>query len=580
MARRWLSIVLWSGIAAAQVPPPDDPLWQYPALVGPSAPVKPDCDYQVLVPGPKFCLQPAGRPRLWLRGDEITQSGSLKEWGRYATQPDLFLRPRAVPNGLAGFPVVKFSEYTELSMGAAPALADRRFTIFVVGRKTPGTEYMGILGHESDPEYGALYWAGSNGLVLNVQSASPLSWQYKAVEEFHLVALRCDFATVAAFVNGEPIDVRTLSADRPGYPANRGVVFTHVGRYGGAPPATPQERMNARRGPLRGGDLAEVLYYARTLTDDELAGTTQYLIRKYSLPIPGRAVEVEQKPATPAQVVAFPADDDAAEQALAGTPVMLGFNSPTAKQCDYKATPGQPNYCLRPADGVHAWLRGDDVWTRTTILKLWKSPPFIGNEATGADNPGANAWLLPNALATFPAARVADGASLRFKTPLRAPEFTAFIVGRQTPGSFSGQILSSDPASDQGISWHDGKTLRVRGGADAVVDFEDPAATEFHLVALQYRDGALVAYTGAQPGIVRDVALPSGMRFDFIGTPSRSTAPAGSARALFGGGIQMRAPERPSQGADIAEVLLWPRALDAAEMTATRRYLRRKYALP
>jgi hypothetical protein len=175
--------------------------------------------------------------------------------------------------------------------------------------------------------------------------------------------------------------------------------------------------------------------------------------------------------------------------------------------------------------------------------------------------------------------RVAERASLRLKTPMIAKEFTVFVVGRQTPGSFSGQILSSDPASDQGISWHDGKVLRVRGGAGEAVDFEDPAATEFHIVALQYRGGALVAYAGTQEGSAEEYELPDGMRFDFVGVPSRSSAAMPGARAMFGG-LQLRLPASPSQGADLAEVLLWPRALDAAELAATRLYLRRKYSLP
>jgi hypothetical protein len=579
MAYRWLPAFLLSGLACAQAPAPDDPLWQYPAVTGMHSPVNPDCDMRVTVPGAKFCLRPAVKPGFWLKGDDILHSGNVAEWSRSTSQPDLFLRPTMVPKRIAGLPVVKFEDNAELVTNEGPDFGTRRFTIFVVGRKIPGTEYAGIFGHSHDPQYGALYWAGSNGLVLHVQSASPIDWRYDAAEEFHLVALRCDFATVSAFLNGEPLETRTLTPSITGYPVNRGVAFTHVGRYGGAPPATAADRMKAKRGPLRGGEFAEIIYYRRTLSDEEFVETTRYLIKKYSLPVPGRKADVAEKAVVPAQVFTFPADDAAAEQAAARLPVMLGFNSPAAKQCNYSAAPGQSDYCLRPADGVHAWLRGDDVWTRTTLMKLWKSPPFVGNDALAGEEPGTGAWLLPNTLATFPVARIAERASLRFKSPLSAKEFTLFVVGRQTPGSFSGQILSSDPAHDQGISWHDGKLLRIRGGAAAIADFEDPGATDFHVVAVQYRDGAIVAYAGAREGQAQQQALPSGMRFDFVGVPSRTASGDTGARAMFGG-LQLRAPANPAQGADIAELLLWPRALDSSEMTATRRYLRRKYSLP
>ena len=569
---------LFSGWSGAQVPAADDPLWEYPAAAAFHSPTKPDCDLRVTVPGEKYCLQPAGTPSAWLRADEIARSGNVDVWRGsrgMLQQKDLFLRPSMALDRFSGLPAVKFENFAEMETGAAVDFGIRRFTLFIVGRKIPGAEFGGIFGHQDDPQYGALYWRGAKELTLNVQSAYPLTWQYEGVEEFHLIALCCDFATVTAYLNGQPLETQTLVPSKPGYPPNRGVAFTHVGRYGMAPPTDAAGRMNAR-GPRRGSEFAEIVTYGHTLTDDEFIATTRYLIKKYGIAIPGRE-QPAASAGTPAEVYTLAAANDPAEQALANQPVMLGFNSPTAKQCSFSAGSGEPGFCLRPADGMQAWLRGDDVWTRTTILKVWKSPPVIANEATGGEAPGNTGWLVPNSLAGLPTVRIGDRTSLRLKTPVSGREFTVFVVGRQTPGSSSGNITSSD-ANDQSLSWFDGKTLRLRSGTDAVAEFDDPSATEFHMAAITYRDGTAVAYVGDAPGQARAIALPSGMRFDFLGIPS-STTPQGPSLRSFGA-FQARPPENPSTGADLAEVIVWPRALSQADMEATRRYLRKKYSLP
>lgn len=580
MWKRWI-LVSWMacGVAVAQVPSPDDPLWEFPAAAGVNAPEKVDCDMRVTSPGEKFCLWPAAKPGQWHRAEDIIRPGSFEEWrarnGVHAVQPDRFLQPTMALKRFNGWPVVSLTGFQELEFKGAGDFARRRFTIFVVGRKVPGTEYGAIFGNHEDPQYGALYWAGSNGIVLNVESANPLMWQYEQAEEFHLIALRCDFETVTAFLNGQPLETKALSASKVGYPVNRGIALTHVGRFDKGPPRQPVSPLNAPRVPSKGAELAEIVLYDRTLSDEEFVATTRYLIRKFGIPVPGRATGAPEESAAPLQVFTFAPASDPAEQALADHPVMLGFNSPTAKQCSFTAKPGETGWCLRAADGMHAWLRGDDVWTRTTIMTGWKAPPAIGNEAIAPQ--GHSSWLMPNTLATLPVVRVAERSSLRLKTPMAAKEFTAFIVGRQTPGSFSGIVLSSDVAHDQSIAWRDGKTLELRGGGGVQAEFDAPQATEFHIAAISYRDGVAAAYIGNQDGQAREIALPSGIRFDFVGVPSRSTPVSGGAmQSPFAG---LRPPANPAQAADLAEIILWPRALDREEMAATLRYLRRKYAL-
>ena len=124
---------------------------------------------------------------------------------------------------------------------------------------------------------------------------------------------------------------------------------------------------------------------------------------------------------------------------------------------------------------------------------------------------------------------------------------------------------------------HPNRWIVQKDAGPAIAEFDDPSATEFHMAAITYRDGTAVAYIGDTPGQARAIALPSGMRFDFVGIPS-STTPQGPSLRSFGG-FQARPPENPRTGADLAEVIVWPRALSKAEMEATRRYLRKKYAL-
>jgi hypothetical protein len=257
-------------------------------------------------------------------------------------------------------------------------------------------------------------------------------------------------------------------------------------------------------------------------------------------------------------------------------PVMLGLSTPTGKDCSFTAQPGQPGYCLRPPDGMGIWLRADDIWTRVTILTAWKSPPSVRMSASHSGRAGEAAWLMPNEIAGLPSTRFADRSSLILSSPAQYDTFTLFAVARQSPGSNSGALVSSSESEGQGIGWSGGDSIAIRTGPGAVQKLPFAGAQQFHVLTMRAERGYAHLFANGQR--LNDAPLALGSRFamQFVGTAAQATG-AGGLAALRG--FSARAPANAAVSSDIAELIVWPRALDEDEMRTTLRYLRRKFQL-
>jgi hypothetical protein len=262
-----------------------------------------------------------------------------------------------------------------------------------------------------------------------------------------------------------------------------------------------------------------------------------------------------------------------APDADANIPVMLGLSTPAGKECSFTAKPGEPGHCLRPPDGMSVWLRGDDIWARVTILTQWKSPPTLKMSATSSGRAGESAWRLPDQVAGLPVARFGERSGLLLTAPDRYDSFTLLAVARQAPGARGGTLLSASRDEQQSIGWKAGNAVLLRAGPGATHELPFAGAQEFHVLGIRsVRGSAFVTANGA-PLHEAPLALA---RFgvQFVGT-----APSGEPVHGLAGLAALRAPANPSEGSDIAEIVLWPRALDADEMRTALRYLRRKYRL-
>jgi hypothetical protein len=267
-------------------------------------------------------------------------------------------------------------------------------------------------------------------------------------------------------------------------------------------------------------------------------------------------------------------DSPPADSEDSSIPVMLGLSTPTGKACSFTAKPGEAGYCLRPVDGMDVWLRADDIWGRVTILTAWKSPPPLRISANSSQSDNSSGWRMPDQIAGSPVARLGETSGLLLSAPNQYQDFTLFAVGRQVPGARSGSIVSSSRDEAQGIGWSGGNAVVLRDGADSTHTLPFPGAADFHVLTVRSERGYASVFANGQP--LNESALPlRPFAVQFVGT-----APTGAPVHALAGFRGLRAPTNPTHGSDLAELVIWPRALSEEEMRTTLRYLRRKYALP
>jgi len=272
----------------------------------------------------------------------------------------------------------------------------------------------------------------------------------------------------------------------------------------------------------------------------------------------------------------IPPADDAAEAALANYPVTLGNSSPEAKNCALSGKPGDPNYCLRPADRMQFWLRADDYGPRYNIFKLWQMPKFLRNWVTAGPQSGEGGWRVSDRVGGLPAITLADRSTFEIHIPFQAPEFTLFVVGRQLPNTKRGTLLMSGSIDTHIIGWRDGTTLQV-GKESSPTEFEYPGVTDFHVLALRFYNGSVAVHANNKGVGQQETQWVGEPTFRFVGVmPGPPVSQFGSLRSAF----SITPPENPGAGVEIAEMIIWTRVLDDEEMSATQRYLRKKYSLP
>lgn len=283
-------------------------------------------------------------------------------------------------------------------------------------------------------------------------------------------------------------------------------------------------------------------------------------------------------PPSPASEILWPPSASRSEVEKSSFPAVVGASATAAPDCRVSAAPGEAGFCLRPADGMHTWLRADDLGPRVRQIRLWTAADGVKNDVTAGDGPGEVAWLMRDALGGLPVARLAEVSSLALRTPVRTNTFTLFVVGRQVPGAERGYIVSS--TLDQDISWVAGRKLEVHTGVNRVsVPYE--GIEEFHVLALRAAKGWLHVYDNrATTERATVLKIPAGITLEFVGAPASEIGDGVSSLGNLRRAFSANAPAKPKIGSDIAELILWPGELDDEQLFATMRYLRKKYGLP
>lgn len=220
----------------------------------------------------------------WFRADgHFSLNGaSASTWfdqsgaGVHASQPNSANQPEPVPGVLNGYPVVRFDgadDYFKLPPGFDGF--PEGLTAFAVYSPAGANNWETFLDLSNGPNNNNLYWSRygvTDTLTYAVHSGSSEIGQVAAADalpagQFAIHSLTHDaqgFATLAR--NGLPLARANFSL-----PSNAVRTRNYLGRlsWDGYPPLH--------------GDLAEILFFNRALTDLEQAGVEQYLASKYNL---------------------------------------------------------------------------------------------------------------------------------------------------------------------------------------------------------------------------------------------------------------------------------------------------------
>lgn len=221
----------------------------------------------------------------------------------------------------------------------------------------------------------------------------------------------------------------------------------------------------------------------------------------------------------------------------------------------------QLNISSIPALGMHLWLRSDTGVTPATRVGTWTDQSGQGRDAampTVARQP----FYAPGLASGWPVVRFTGAESLSFANAVTPTVYSIFVVGRNTnPAEAFGVVLgpAGDSPNNQ-LRWENGTDVLVAGTGNAM-----PTTTStigdtrvFHAL--------LVRYDGTTQSVYRDGGLVSSLRFAVTRPWVFASLGAFYSSEFLKG--------------DIAEVLIYDRALPEAERLAVNAYLRAKYRLP
>ena len=582
--------------------------------------------------------------RLWLAADTsftTNASGVVTNWADQSTnlnnaaQVTGALAPLFVPNALNGKPVLHFDgsdDFLQIANSASLQPGTGDWTVFVVAKRGTGSlgDYPQIIGSRpwnagfdkgwavsfnSAGFLGSHYADGTTGHdMFDALAATNLS--QTSFQLWHVEENRTGGAT-AYYLNGAPN--RVITSGMPvGTIDQVNPVFIGRDILGS----------NSRKANM---DLAEVLIYNRVLPTAERAAVANYLSAKYALGFtanlpPSVAVTNPANGATFAAPATFDLSAEASdpdgsisqvEFYVGGTRVATATQPPFTVPVNI-LSPGTFTLTAAAIDNLGERVvsapvtitftgGGPPPLTVNTDLRLWLSADNSDYVATNLDGTvsdwgdqsgnGNDAWqhtawleplFVPNAVNGLPALRfdgvtnyleLANAASLQPGTG----DWTVFFVAKRGTASQGDwpQIIGSRPWNapyDKGWS--------VAFGGSGIVSSHFADGSTGHDVN---RDGmgvgAALSTTAFQVWQVEEKRSAGRTAFYSDGVLDRSLAPPMPAGAIdqtnaiyigrdVDGGNSRRA------NMDLAEVLIYGRALNATERESVTLYLNTKYGLP
>ncbi len=221
----------------------------------------------------------------------------------------------------------------------------------------------------------------------------------------------------------------------------------------------------------------------------------------------------------------------------------------------------QLNISRIPALGMHLWLRTDTGITPATRVGAWADQSGQGRDAT-MTAAVRQPFYAPGLASGWPVVRFTGAESLAFSSVVTPTMYSIFVVGRNTNSAETfGVILGPGGNSPNNqLRWENGTAVLVTGTGNAT-----PTTTST-IGDTRVFHSLLVRYDGTTQSVYRDGGLVSSLRF--AATLPWIFASLGS----FYSSDFLKG--------DIAEVLIYDRALPEADRLAVNAYLRAKYRLP
>jgi hypothetical protein len=209
---------------------------------------------------------------LWLKADAgvVSSSGKVSQWldqsgnGRNASMATASRQPSFVSGALNGKPVLRFNgaQSMYLDTFASPTT----FTVFIVGKNSnPSESFSMILGPGGNAPNNQMRWeGGSRALFVGTGNNLPvITSSIGNTRVFHALSTRYDGGTMTVYRDGNATSSHSFSTSGPWTLASVGSYYSSY---------------------YMQGDLAEVLIYARALSEAERGSVNSYLRSKYNLP--------------------------------------------------------------------------------------------------------------------------------------------------------------------------------------------------------------------------------------------------------------------------------------------------------
>jgi hypothetical protein len=523
---------------------------------------------------------PKNGMQIWLKADAgVTKDGSnlVSQWadqsggGRHASQSTSGSKPLWVNNVINGKPLLRFDGSADYMSFGAVTSGWSAATVLIVSKISAEQEGT-LLGNTSSSTSG-LYLQRRSGFGRYGNWSTTYDRYPMQVGTYYLSGYQNTGATERVYRNGLLTDERNTNRS----PGSAGVFYLGVSAL--------NEYWN--------GDIAEILVYNRALSEFELAAVHKNWLKKYQLPLPmpklsvptgiygtPQAVEMEKPPGFEAATIRY--TNNGSEPTSDGTnPASTTYTVPVVvtSATTLKAKLFLTGYAtgetatsivtidkttLFSRTGLKLWLRADTgVSLSGSQATAWADQSSYGNDAIQATS-SFQPSLVSNVISGKSVLRF-DGSNDRMQfghafTKNYAATFNAATIYIVAKAAIQKEhtLFTNTSSSSAGLYLYQQNSTGKFGNWNTIYDASSLTAGNFYV--WEYQNTGAIEYiwrNGAVANQVTVTRVPHGVSTHYLGS--------GGASEFWNG--------------DMAEVLMFDRALTDSERREVEAYLNVRYSL-